>query len=283
MVQLNNIDTAGNTVQTVKAPVTATANQASTSTDSVRKEIQGKIMNAQKQSQELSLNTEMTAQERENKRQQIQQEISDLKRELRLREEEEKKKQQEAEKAAAQKEERQKDASRKVIREQDENTRTSQSTDGRQQDRISESNGRQQADGSNTDGEVREILPEGLHKAVSNDSNIRQYRVIQNVSAQFNRATSIQESEINQDAARGADVKELKETQRKAFQKETQRMEMMQSFIFGNKNNRAAEPAIGIQNHFSRSLRENGLYNNNGMLSRNNFDSVQMDVTLSGI
>lgn len=283
MVQLNNIDTAGNTVQTVKAPVTATANQASTSTDSVRKEIQGKIMNAQKQSQELSLNTEMTAQERENKRQQIQQEISDLKRELRLREEEEKKKQQEAEKAAAQKEERQKDASRKAIREQDENTRTSQSTDGRQQERISESNGRQQADGSNTDGEVREILPEGLHKAVSNDSNIRQYRVIQNVSAQFNRATSIQESEINQDAARGADVKELKETQRKAFQKETQRMEMMQSFIFGNKNNRAAEPAIGIQNHFSRSLRENGLYNNNGMFSRNNFDSVQMDVTLSGI
>ena len=283
MVQLNNIDTAGNTVQTVKAPVTATANQASTSTDSVRKEIQGKIMNAQKQSQELSLNTEMTAQERENKRQQIQQEISDLKRELRLREEEEKKKQQEAEKVAAQKEERQKDASRKAIREQDENTRTSQSTDGRQQERISESNGRQQADGSNTDGEVREILPEGLHKAVSNDSNIRQYRVIQNVSAQFNRATSIQESEINQDAARGANVKELKETQRKAFQKETQRMEMMQSFIFGNKNNRAAEPAIGIQNHFSRSLRENGLYNNNGMLSRNNFDSVQMDVTLSGI
>lgn len=283
MVQLNNIDTAGNTVQTVKAPVTATANQASTSTDSVRKEIQGKIMNAQKQSQELSLNTEMTAQERENKRQQIQQEISDLKRELRLREEEEKKKQQEAEKVAAQKEKRQKDASRKAIREQDENTRTSQSTDGRQQERISESNGRQQADGSNTDGEVREILPEGLHKAFSNDSNIRQYRVIQNVSAQFNRATSIQESEINQDAARGADVKELKETQRKAFQKETQRMEMMQSFIFGNKNNRAAEPAIGIQNHFSRSLRENGLYNNNGMLSRNNFDSVQMDVTLSGI
>lgn len=283
MVQLNNIDTAGNTVQTVKAPVTATANQASTSTDSVRKEIQGKIMNAQKQSQELSLNTEMTAQERENKRQQIQQEISDLKRELRLREEEEKKKQQEAEKVAAQKEKRQKDASRKAIREQDENTRTSQSTDGRQQERISESNGRQQEDGSNTDGEVREILPEGLHKAFSNDSNIRQYRVIQNVSAQFNRATSIQESEINQDAARGADVKELKETQRKAFQKETQRMEMMQSFIFGNKNNRAAEPAIGIQNHFSRSLRENGLYNNNGMLSRNNFDSVQMDVTLSGI
>ena len=283
MVQLNNIDTAVNTVQTVKAPVTATANQASTSTDSVRKEIQGKIMNAQKQSQELSLNTEMTAQERENKRQQIQQEISDLKRELRLREEEEKKKQQEAEKAAAQKEEQQKDASRKAIREQDENTRTSQSTDGRQQENISEPNGRKQADGSNADGEVREILPEGLPKVVSKNSNIRQYHVIQNVSAQFNRAASIQESEINQDAARGTDVTEVKETQRKAFQKETQRMEMMQSFIFGNKNNRAAEPAIGVRNHFSQSLRENGLYNNNGMLSRNNFDSVQMDVTLSGI
>ena len=65
MVQFNNINTTENTVQTVKAPATATANQANISTDSVRKEIQGKIMNAQKKSQELSLNTEMTAQERE--------------------------------------------------------------------------------------------------------------------------------------------------------------------------------------------------------------------------
>ena len=282
MVQFNNINTADNTVQTVKAPVTATANQANTSTDSVRKEIQGKIMNAQKKSQELSLNTEMTAQERENRRQQIQQEISDLKRELRLREEEEKKKQQEAEKAAAQKEERQKDASRKTITEQDENTGV-QRTDNRPQENISEPNSRNQADGSNADGEVREILPEGLHKVVSNDSNIRQYRVIQNVSAQFNRTASIQESEINQDAARGADVKELKEAQRKAFQKETQRMETMQSFIFGNRNNRAAEPAIGVRNHIYQGFKENGLYNNNGMLFRNNFDPVQMDITLSGI
>ncbi len=282
MVQFNNINTTENTVQTVKAPVAATANQANTSTDSVRKEIQGKIMNAQKKSQELSLNTEMTAQERENRRQQIQQEISDLKRELRLREEEEKKKQQEAEKAAAQKEERQKEASRKTITEQDENSNV-QRTDNKPQTEISEPNNRTQANDSNADGEVREILPEGLHNVVSNASSIRQYRVIQNVSAQFHRTASIQESEINQDAARGADVKELKETQRKAFQKETQRMETMQSFIFGNKNNRAAEQATGVRNHISQGFRENGLYNNNGTLFRNNFESVQMDITLSGI
>ncbi len=273
MVQFNNINTTENTVQTVKAPVAATANQANTSTDSVRKEIQGKIMNAQKKSQELSLNTEMTAQERENR---------DLKRELRLREEEEKKKQQEAEKAAAQKEERQKEASRKTITEQDENSNV-QRTDNKPQTEISEPNNRTQANDSNADGEVREILPEGLHNVVSNASSIRQYRVIQNVSAQFHRTASIQESEINQDAARGADVKELKETQRKAFQKETQRMETMQSFIFGNKNNRAAEQATGVRNHISQGFRENGLYNNNGTLFRNNFESVQMDITLSGI
>lgn len=284
MVQLNNINTPANTVQTAKAPAAAAADQVNISTDSVRKEIQGKIMNAQKKSQELSLNTEMTAQERENRRQQIQQEISDLKRELRLREEEEKKKQQEAEKAAAQKEERQKDASRKAITEQEENAKVSQGTDNRQQDNIPKVNGSKSADDASADGEVREILPKELHKAVSNDSNIRQYRVIQNVSAQFNRTASIQESEISQDAARGADVTELKEAQRKELQKETQRMEMMQSFIFGNKNNRAAESAIGTRSHIiSQDFKENGIYNNNGTLFRNNFESAQMDITLSGI
>lgn len=283
MVQLDNIK-AGNTVQTVKAPTnTATAQADISSTDSVSKNIQDKIQNAQKQSQALSLNTEMTAQERENKRQQIQQEISDLKRELRLREAEEKKKQEEAKKAEAQKEEQQKEASRKAIMEQTQNTQSSQSTNTRQQGNVSESGNSKQTEDSNADGEVREVLSDGLHKIISTDSNVRQYRVVQNVSAQINGTNRIQESEINQDAARGADVTKLKETQRKELQKETQRMEMMQKFIFGNKNNNSAQPAIGVHNQFSQDSRESGLYNSNGTIFQNNFQSMQMDITLSGI
>lgn len=283
MVQLDNIK-AGNTVQTVKAPTnTATAQADISSTDSVSKDIQGKIQNAQKQSQALSLNTEMTAQERETKRQQIQQEISDLKRELRLREAEEKKKQEEAKKAEAQKEEQQKEASRKAIMEQTQNTQSSQDTNTRQQGNISESGNSRQTEDSNTDGEVREILSDGLHKIISTDSNVQQYRIVQNVSAQINGTYRIQESEINQDAARGADVTKLKETQHKALQKETQRMEMMQKFIFGNKNNNSAQPAIGVRNQLSQDSRESGLYNSNGTIFQNNFQSMQMDITLSGI
>lgn len=283
MVQLDNIK-AGNTVQTVKAPTnTATAQADISSTDSVSKDIQGKIQNAQKQSQALSLNTEMTAQERETKRQQIQQEISDLKRELRLREAEKKKKQEEAKKAEAQKEEQQKEASRKAIMEQTQNTQSSQDTNTRQQGNISESGNSRQTEDSNTDGEVREILSDGLHKIISTDSNVQQYRIVQNVSAQINGTYRIQESEINQDAARGADVTKLKETQHKALQKETQRMEMMQEFIFGNKNNNSAQPAIGVRNQLSQDSRESGLYNSNGTIFQNNFQSMQMDITLSGI
>lgn len=63
-------------------------------TDSVGKNIQNRIANAQKQLQELSANTEMGIEEKLKKRQEIQQEITDLNNELRQHQIEERMKKQ---------------------------------------------------------------------------------------------------------------------------------------------------------------------------------------------
>ena len=97
MVQVDKVQSVTNTAQSANTPE---SNPARMVTDSASKDIQSKILDAQKQRQGLSFNREMTSEEKENIRQKIQQEISDLKRELRRREAEEKKKQQEAQKAA---------------------------------------------------------------------------------------------------------------------------------------------------------------------------------------
>ena len=63
-------------------------------TDAVGKNIQNRIANAQKQLQELSANKEMSMEEKLKKRQEIQQEITDLNNELRQHQIEERMKKQ---------------------------------------------------------------------------------------------------------------------------------------------------------------------------------------------
>ena len=80
MMQVEHVNSTGNSVQPAKAQASAAPAQASaapaqtnTATDSVSKEIQSQIMNAQKKRQGLSFNMEMTAAEKEDIRQKIQQ------------------------------------------------------------------------------------------------------------------------------------------------------------------------------------------------------------------
>ena len=284
MMQVEHVNSTGNSVQPAKAQASAAPAQASaapaqtnTATDSVSKEIQSQIMNAQKKRQGLSFNMEMTAAEKEDIRPKIQQEISDLNRELRQREAEEKKKQQEAERAVEQKEERQEQAAQEVIR-GPENTESTQDTrNGQPQESTVESNGREQTDVSVTDGEVRQILPGGMHKIISTGSAMRQFHIVRNTIAQNDSAARVQEAELNQDALRGADVNSLRKEQQESVHKETQRMDTVQKFIFGNSNNRATLPAVGAGSQFSVNSKENGLYNNNGTMFQNYFQSIQMD------
>lgn len=267
MMQVSNVNGTGTNVQAVKE-------QPSVTVDSVSKDIQSKIMNAQKQRQELSSNTEMTAEEKADKRQKIQQEISDLKRELRQRQAEEKKKQQEAEKAKEAKEEQKKQASRDAIKEQQE-AQPAQSTNGQQENMPGADNG------SRTDSqkpeEGRGTLPDVMHKSISTEATVKQVRILKNTNMQRDGIIRIREAEINQDGLRGADAEALKKEQRTEIQKETQRMEQMQAFMFGGRS-KGTEPIIGVWEHSAGGSRAKGLYNNNGMMFKTNFQSVQMDM-----
>jgi len=278
MMQVEHVNSTGNSAQPAKAQAAAAPAQTNTATDSVSKEIQSQIMNAQKKRQGLSFNMEMTAEEKANIRQKIQQEISDLKRELRQREAEEKKKQQEAKRALERKEERQEQAAQKVIQEPKEKDSTQDTRNGQPHENTVESNGREQTDVSVKDGEVRQILPGGMHKIISTGSAMKQFHIVKNTSAQNDSAARVQEAELNQDALRGADVNSLRKEQQESVQKETQRMETVQKFIFGNSNNRAALPAVGAGSQFLVNSKENGLYNNHGTMFQNYIQSIQMDV-----
>lgn len=288
MMHVDNVKSTGNAVQPAKAQISPAAEQANTVADSVSKNIQSKIMDAQKQRQGLSFNMEMTAEEKENVRRKIQQEISDLKRELRQREAEEKKKQQETQRAVEKKEQQQDKESQEAARKQqiqttqDENNQQQKVQPTRdekeQQQNTAVTRTSKQTEDSTADGEVREILPGGMHKIISTNSSVQKYQIVKNAVAQNDSAARVQEAEMNQDAVRGAETDSLKKDQLEAVQKETQRMETVQNFIFGNSNNRAAESLIGTGNHFSSNARESGLYSNNGMLFQNYFQSIQMDV-----
>lgn len=268
MMQVSNVNGAGSAVPAVKEQPSVTA-------DSVSKDIQNKIMNAQKRRQELSSNMEMTAEEKADRRQKIQQEISDLKRELRQRQAEEKKKQQEAEKAKEAKEEQKENASRDAIKEQ-QKTQPAQSTNGQTKDNPGAEDGRR-TDGQKQEEDLKDTLPGVMHKSLSTEAVVNQVRIVRNTAAQRDGIVRVREAEINQDGARGADVEALKKEQRTEIQKEARRVEQMQTFMFEGKS-KGTEPAIGVRNHFPGGFREKGLYNNNGMMFKTNFQSVQMDM-----
>ena len=87
MMIISNGNGVANSVQSVHANMNMQS-------DSVSKGIQGQIMNAQKQLQELSANKDMTLEEKMKRRQEIQQEINNLNQQLRQHQIEKRKEQQ---------------------------------------------------------------------------------------------------------------------------------------------------------------------------------------------
>lgn len=272
MMQISNVNAAGNgnTMQTARQPV-------NTEMDSVSKDIQSKITNAKKQQQDLSSNREMTAEEKENQRQKIQQEISDLKRELRQYQAEQKKKQQEAQKAEETKKEQKERESKEAVKDNQRRDQLTEDVNGQRQN-VSQSDPNKKTFVADDEQENKEPLPpDGMHKIIFTDASIEQFRVVSNVTAQMDGRTRIQDSEIAQDAARGVDVESAKKEQRAEIQKETRRMQSMQTFMFRRKNP-TAEAAIGIGGQYSNSVLRKGLYSQSGTMSGNNFPPVQMDL-----
>ena len=264
MMQVSNASSAGNAVQSVKEQMNAAPDTAS-------KEIQGRIMDAQKRRQDLSSDTNMPAQEKESKRQKIQQEISDLKRELRQRQAEEKKKQQEERKAEQVKEEQKKHAYRENIKEQ-QASKQAQETDGRQREDIASPDSSRQAD-----AEGQEALVGVMHNSMSKDAAFAQMQIVRNTAAQAEGTVRIREAEITQDAARGVDVEARRQEHMEGIEKDARRMERMHAFMFEG-TSRTADAAEGAVKQVSGSSRGKGLYNNIGMMFKTNFRSVQMDM-----
>ncbi len=272
MVQVDKVQSVTNTAQSAN---TSESNPARMVTDSASKDIQSKILDAQKQRQGLSFNREMTSEEKENIRQKIQQEISDLKRELRRREAEEKKKQQEAQKAAKAQEEQKEKESKETVKEQ-QSTKPAQDVNGQTQESVSRPDNVNGTSGLQTE-ENKGLLPDGMQKVISAGASVRQFRTVRSAASKNDAAARMREMEMKQDEVRGADVQGLKKEQRADLQKETKRMETVQSFMFEG-TNKTMEPSSGVWEPVPVGLRGKGLYNNNGMMFRNNFQSVQMDL-----
>lgn len=268
-MQVSNVNAIGSHVQAPKR-------QPEVAVDTVSKEIQSRIMDAQKRRQELSSDMEISAEEKADIRQKIQQEISDLKRELRQRQAEEKKKQQEAQKAAEAERERKESAARDTVKEQ-QKAQPAQETDYRQQENASGSDNDRKAAIREAEEDNRKELPGAMVKSMSSESAARQARIVTNVAAQAESSVRIREAEINQDAARGVDVEELKKEQQEAVEQKSRYTQRMQSFMFDGKS-KAPDTDAGAVKQISGGFRGKGLYGNSGMMFKTNFQSVQMDM-----
>ena len=159
-------------------------------TDSYSKSIQNQIANAQKQLQDLSANKDMSIEEKMKKRQEIQQQITDLNNQLRQHQMEQRKEKQQAKKSGM-----------------DDMLGGSKRTVPKA---ASQSTGLSQA---------------SMKAIVSADSAMAQAQIQGSVATRMEGRAGVLESEIKLDSARGDDVEakkeELAEVQQKATQAES--------------------------------------------------------------
>ena len=141
--------------------------------DSYSKNIQNQIANAQKQLQELSSNEEMTLEEKMKKRQEIQQQISDLNMQLRQHQIEQRKEKQQAKGSSM-------------------------------DDMLGGTNAKT---GSKSAG----LSQASMTAMISADTSIKQAKVQGSVATGMEGRAGVLEAEIKQDAGRGASVEKKKE------------------------------------------------------------------------
>jgi len=162
------------------------------SKDSVSKNIQNQIANAQKQLQELSSNKEMSVEEKMKKRQEIQQQITDLNNRLRQHQIEQRKEQQ---------------VKKSSMNDMLGGSKQTASKVGNQGTGLSQAS---------------------MKAMISADSAMAQAKIQGSVAGQMEGKAGVLEAEIKLDAARGGNVEkkkeELAEAQQKAAQAESAQM-----------------------------------------------------------
>ena len=167
-MNVNGINTNGTGIQ----PFQMKMNQG---TDAVSKNIQNQIMNAQKQMQELGENKEMSLEDKMKKRQEIQQQISDLQNQLRQHQMEQRMKEQ-------------------------------QKSSSSMNDMLG---GSRQTSKKTKGGSG--MTSASMQAIISADSSMNQARVQGAVKSQMEGKAGVLEAEIKIDSARGADVSKKKE------------------------------------------------------------------------
>ena len=156
------------------------------SKDSVSKNIQNQIANAQKQLQELSSNKEMSIEEKMKKRQEIQQQITDLNNRLRQHQIEQRKEQQ---------------VKKSSMNDMLGGSKQTASKVGNQGTGLSQAS---------------------MTAMISADSAMAQAKIQGSVAGQMEGKAGVLEAEIKLDAARGGNVEKKKEELAKAQQKAAQ-------------------------------------------------------------
>lgn len=147
------------------------------STDSFTKNIQRQISNAQKQLQELSSNEEMSLEEKMNKRQEIQKQITDLNNQLRQHQIEQRKEQQQQKKSSM------------------------EDLLGKNQQAVKNKNGSQETGFSQ----------ESMKAIISGDAAMSQAKVQGSTAAKMEGRAGVLKAEIKQDAALGGNTQAKEE------------------------------------------------------------------------
>lgn len=151
-------------------------------TDSYSKNIQNQIANAQKQLQELSSNEEMTLEEKMKKRQEIQQQISDLNMQLRQHQIEQRREQQ-------------------------------QSKGSSMDDMLG---GKQQTQKKSQNGQSTGFSQASMTALISADSSMKQAKVQGSVATQMEGRANVLKAEIKQSGSTEAKEAELADLEQKA-------------------------------------------------------------------
>lgn len=150
--------------------------------DSYSKNIQNQIANAQKQLQELSSNEEMTLEEKMKKRQEIQQQISDLNMQLRQHQIEQRREQQ-------------------------------QSKGSSMDDMLG---GKQQAQKKSQNGQSAGLSQTSMTALISADTSMKQAKVQGSVATQMEGRANVLKAEIKQSGSTEAKEAELADLEQKA-------------------------------------------------------------------
>lgn len=171
MMNIGNINGTGAALGGIHSNSQAGGSGMNMQTDSVSRNIQNQILNAQKKLQELSSNEEMTPEEKMKKRQEIQQDIASLNQQLRQH------------LAARKNEQKQKGSSMNDMLPDHSKTKSAR-------------NG----------GKGNALSQVGMQAMISADATMKQAQVQGSVAAQMEGRAGVLEAEIKQDAGRGGDT-----------------------------------------------------------------------------